>query len=113
MELKTENALVIEAASFRMKHSADGWDFRLQKTADDIKYPKTLLTEAIKELNDWCEDKFIDASKYRLVRICEDDPCWQVDFCTAESNGAEISVYEIYYCGTRRKILQRVIEMNK
>ncbi len=111
MKLNIENVEVIESASFRMKHSNDGWDFGLRKIAENVKYPKTLLTEAVKEFNYWCEDKFVDASKYKFVRIAENDPCWQIDFCTAENDGAEVSIYEIYYCGTKRKILQRVIEM--
>jgi hypothetical protein len=73
----------------------------------DYKFPKSLLTAAQKWFEEFCEEYAIDSSKYPFIRIWADDPTWQINFCRDEDGmGRSISLFNIYFDGRTRKILQ-------
>jgi len=84
--------------------------FNLKVYDHDHKYPKTLLKLAWKWFVEEAEALHVDTSFFKYAAITQmDDVTWQVDFYDnpdPEKSGAGFSLYEIYFDGKTRKILQ-------
>ena len=72
MILKTDNILKIKSTEI-----GNDWEsfnifqnrFNIKTTDYDARYPKYLLISALKELNEFCQDYYIDASKYQYIEV--------------------------------------------
>lgn len=109
-KLKIEDVKII--ANVEVARDFNRWnavrnEYNLKTTDSDLKFPKYLLICALREMNEFCESAFIDASKYQFVDVTKMDCVYQVDFFSDENmNSPKISIYEIYYDSKRKMIMQ-------
>lgn len=75
---------------------------------ENLKYPKSLLKEAVKWVKGECDRYKIDFSQYKYVEITQfDGVTYQVDFYQNEKcENEHLSLYGIFLSGSNRKILQ-------
>lgn len=99
-KLKIEDVKVVEntevARDFNQWNVVQN-DYNLKTTDPDLKFPKYLLICALREMNEFCESAFIDASKYQFVDVSKFDCVYQVDFFSNEKmKSYKISIHEIF-----------------
>lgn len=82
------------------------------ETCQGLKYPKSLITAALKDFNEECGDRHINASMYRYVRVNEYNSTYQVDFhCDEDPTGNRFTLCNIYFDTSTRQIVQRCFEL--
>ena len=87
--------------------------FSLKVYDTDIKYPKTMLSEAWKWFCEEVEELHVDTSFFKYVVVTKRDVTWQVDFyANPECKGRCFSLYGIYFNGKRRKIMQAALSIS-
>lgn len=109
-KLKIEDVKVV--ANVEVARDFNQWnvvrnEYNLKTTDSGLKFPKYLLICALREMNEFCEDAFIDASKYQFADVSKMDGVYQVDFFSNEKmKSYKISIYEIFYDSKRKVIMQ-------
>ena len=115
-KLKIENVQI--KGNSEIAQNFNDWNsiqnhYNLKTIDPDLKFPKYLLINALREMNSFCESAFIDASKYQYVDVTKMYCTYQVDFFSNEKmNSPKISVYDIYYDSKRKVIMQSCIGLD-
>lgn len=85
--------------------------YNLRVIDKNVKYPKHLLIQATKEMEEWAKFHHVDYSFYKYVSITKWDCTYSVTFYDGIDMcySSKISVQEIYYDSKNKKILQSCI----